>query len=198
MDNDFGTSFGPRVSVLQAPSLLRGQKALTLIEVMISIALLGILLGIAVPSYQQMIVRNRLKGATESLYADLQFARSEAIKRNQEMFVSFATAAPWCYGIDDTAACNCKTANDCQVAGQTRVITGADYGGTNMSGAAFAGGGSSTVFNPQLGTAQTATLAPRNGTITLLSPDGDSTQVRVSLAGRINICSDDLWSYEGC
>jgi len=171
----------------------------TLIELVITVAILAILATIAVPSFQDMLIRNRVKGAAETLYGALQLAKSESIKRNVPVFVSFATAAPWCYGLDDTALCDCKTANDCQIGGQTKVEDATQYWDVAMTGAAFAGaGGNFTVFNPAFGTAQDAAGVNRNGTVTLQSGSGDVVQVRVSVLGRVSMCSDDVRGYEGC
>lgn len=66
-------------------------RGVTLTEVMIVIAIIGILAGIAVPSYQDMIERNRLKQAAESLADDLKYARTEAIKRSCNTTLSFVS-----------------------------------------------------------------------------------------------------------
>lgn len=59
------------------PSSLRG---FTLIELLVTITVLGIVLAIAVPSFQDLIRRNRLSSETNNLVSALAIARSEAIK----------------------------------------------------------------------------------------------------------------------
>jgi type IV fimbrial biogenesis protein FimT len=54
----------------------------TIIELMITVALASILLAVAVPSFTQMIVGNRLTTQTNDMVAAISLARSEAIKRN--------------------------------------------------------------------------------------------------------------------
>jgi prepilin-type N-terminal cleavage/methylation domain-containing protein len=56
-----------------------------LIELMIVVAIAGILLAIAVPSLQSNINSARSRGVAESIYAGLSHARSEAIRRNAPM-----------------------------------------------------------------------------------------------------------------
>lgn len=81
----------------------------TLIEMMVTVAVAAILLSIAVPSFTQLIDKKRLESAAESLYVDLQFARSEAIKRNKTIRVSFNTdGSIWCYGLKVNDHCDCQ------------------------------------------------------------------------------------------
>ena len=84
-------------------------NGLSLIELMLTLALLTALLTIAVPSYQQLIEQRRLRGAAETLAAELQFAKLEAIKTNTTIKVDFTVNNPqtWCYGVS-TTRCNCQ------------------------------------------------------------------------------------------
>lgn len=54
----------------------------TIVELMITVAIASILLAIAVPSFNQMIVSGRLAAQANELVGALSLARSEAIKRN--------------------------------------------------------------------------------------------------------------------
>lgn len=59
------------------PSLTRG---FTLIELMVTISIVAILVTVAVPNFQQIVVSNRMATQANDILAVLTFARSEAIK----------------------------------------------------------------------------------------------------------------------
>lgn len=62
-------------------SALLRSRGFSLIELMVAITILAILLALAVPSFQDMIQRNRVRTAAADLSDSLNLARSEAIKR---------------------------------------------------------------------------------------------------------------------
>jgi type IV fimbrial biogenesis protein FimT len=70
----------------------------TLIEVIVVVAILGILAGIALPSMRDLIASSKVKGAASDVYAALVFARSEAIKRNGSVDVIPAVTSNWGQG----------------------------------------------------------------------------------------------------
>jgi len=62
--------------------LSRNWQGFSLIELMVVIAVLSVVLGLAVPNLQQMVVDNRIKAAANTLHTALHMARNEAIARN--------------------------------------------------------------------------------------------------------------------
>lgn len=88
------------------------QRGFTLIELMVGITVLAILLGIGVPSFNEMMRDNRLVAQSNQLVAALSFARSESITRGIRVSVCPANGnvcsggADWNTGIlvftDDT------------------------------------------------------------------------------------------------
>lgn len=70
----------------------------TLIELMIVVTLVSILLVIAIPSFRELIQRNRVAGEINSFVSDLQFARSEAIKRGQPVSLCASADGSTCLG----------------------------------------------------------------------------------------------------
>jgi type IV fimbrial biogenesis protein FimT len=57
-------------------------RGFTLIELLVAIAVLVIGLGLGVPAFKQTIAAQRVKNASFDLFSALNYARSEAVKRN--------------------------------------------------------------------------------------------------------------------
>ena len=73
----------------------RSQHGFTLIETMVTIAILAILLGIAVPSFDLLINRNRAQSGGKQLIALLQYARAQAQISHQEISVTPQASGDW-------------------------------------------------------------------------------------------------------
>src|SRR5436190_15124939 len=65
----------------------RRMRGFTAVEVLMSLAVLGILAALAAPSFRDFANEQRLSGAVGGIAADLQFARTEAIKRNARVLM---------------------------------------------------------------------------------------------------------------
>jgi len=63
------------------------QRGVTLTELVIGLAILGILAGIGVPSFQNSVQNAKLSGPYNDLIGALHLARSESIKRNTHVVV---------------------------------------------------------------------------------------------------------------
>jgi len=71
---------------------MRSVKGFTLIELMVTIALLAIIISLAVPSFSSIIRDNRIYSLSQELRGTLQQARSEAVKRNEPITVCRSNA----------------------------------------------------------------------------------------------------------
>jgi type IV fimbrial biogenesis protein FimT len=67
------------------------QNGVTLIELLVTMTIAAILLAIGLPSYNGITTTARMKGEMFSFLADMSFARSEAIKRGQPVYICSTT-----------------------------------------------------------------------------------------------------------
>ena len=164
------------------------QQGFTLIELMITIAIIAIVLSLAVPSFNDFFEKNRLKRAAEETYGLVTRARAEGVIRSADMAVDVDTGE-WCVGYA-AGGCDC-TETDPDVAGACAVPVGDDADGNPemvlqaIDGTSFAGvdmtTGSDISFNHVKGTA-----GP--GRVTLAA-DAWILEVIVSNMGLVRICA---------
>lgn len=68
---------------------MRKKNGFTVVELLIVIALIGIISGIGIPNFLTWLPKYRLKGAARDLYSNLQLARVGAIKANKTWAIVF-------------------------------------------------------------------------------------------------------------
>lgn len=168
----------------------RSQRAFSLTEMVITVTVLAILAAIAAPSFISTLEKRRVIGAAEELAANLQYARTEAIKGNRSVGVNFTADGTdaWCYGMDDTPSdatvCSCGTGVGCTVDSVTKVFNSSGYRGVRMPTPAF-GRVRNTGFEPRRGFPTGS-----QGTVQFISTSGQINVV-LSPQGRIRLCSPD-------
>jgi len=67
--------------------LFKSFRGVTVLELLVVLVIAALLSGMAIPSFVEMVNRNRLTTITNEFVAALSFARSEAIKRGQFVVV---------------------------------------------------------------------------------------------------------------
>jgi type IV fimbrial biogenesis protein FimT len=191
---------------------LKVSPGFTLLELMITLSVLLILASLSLPAMQEMLERNRLKGAAQALAEDLQWVRGEAIRRNRDLHLLFNAGSPWCYGISQTSACNCHlsdpdAANACTLSSNdARVLKhvhAADYAGVNAA-TTFEQG--VTGFERRRGTTMRmgagsgGSKRHGNGSVTFSNARGEQLRVILSMTGRVRVCSPDqsVPGFRGC
>lgn len=114
----------------------RNADGFTLIELMITIAVLAITLAVAVPNFQNVINRNRLVASANEAVGALQVARMEAIRRNARVELCPSTNGTTCSGSDWArlivrVASNGAVVRDMNIAATGVSVKGSDNAATN-------------------------------------------------------------------
>jgi type IV fimbrial biogenesis protein FimT len=169
---------------LHAP---RRQRGLTLIEACVAFALVAILAAIAAPSMGDLVDGRRFDFVVAQLGTDVQFARSEAVSRNQTLRLSFyAKTDGACYVIHlgPSDLCDCKSA---AANGPAECAPGAIEIKTVRLPAVhrvtLRANVSSLGFEPLHG------LASPAGTLCISGPNGRRVNKVVSMVGRVRSCT---------
>lgn len=72
------------------------QRGFTLLELLVTLAVAGLLIAFAVPAMRTFIQNNRQDAEADSLISSLDFARSEAVKRDEDVEVCASTDGATC------------------------------------------------------------------------------------------------------
>ena len=172
----------------------RRSAGFTMIELLVTIAIAVILLTVVVPNFRPFLAKKDLEGVMSNLVTDLQYARSEAVQRNVDVQVTFATG---CYIVHLASA------------------TGATCGGVTPADAAIktvAFGSSTTALSQPGGLTRVRYDAVRGtatfnggdanaGTITgTAAAGGFQLNLVVRPAGRLQLCSPNtsVAGYSAC
>ena len=81
----------------------------TLIELLVVLAIVGVLVAMAVPSFNTMLQKRTVRGAALSLVSDIRYARSEALRRSDSVTICSLVA---------------NSTNACTVAGAANWVNG--------------------------------------------------------------------------
>lgn len=77
---------------LGTPPAARRDDGFTLVELMVVLAVLAVLAGIAFPNFQSLLASTRLTTAANEVLLGLNYARSEAVRRNTTVYFCMGTS----------------------------------------------------------------------------------------------------------
>lgn len=92
---------------------MRQQRAFTLIELIITLAILAIVLAVAMPALSSWFARQRQAGASEAVLETLRFARKQAITRQSKIWLQSQSGDPWSLIVSSTPGEACEQALRC-------------------------------------------------------------------------------------
>ena len=171
----------------------------TLIELLLTVALVALLAGLAVPAMARFVDSHRLRGAAEALAQELRQARNHALTYQTTTYFSASTPASgqWCYGWAETLECDCRTrrgdANACEsgATGSTRLHR--QLSNAYPSVALLLSRSATNrylQFSALRGTASADTLVVTN--------NAGELRIIVSPLGRVRTCSVSVGGYPPC
>ncbi|GGD66416.1 GspH/FimT family pseudopilin [Lacimicrobium alkaliphilum] len=164
----------------------------SLIELLIAVTVISLTISIGAPALIESFKSQRVKGAAQTGYFMLQYARSVAISRGTDITLDFVSGSNWCVGISDSGPCDCSTANSCTIDEIEFRLNAAQYRNVKMNNVTFSAG--ATVIDGRHGMA-----TGHAGALELT--DGENTMKLVmSNLARVRICTEtgNSGGYPSC
>jgi len=180
----------------------RTQAGVTLIELMVTIAVLAILIMLAAPSFAEFSERTALRGAADNVVSVVAAAKEEAIKRDSLVRVDFKTVdTGFCIGAATVASagaagCDCSAAN-CPVGSYPS--NPEDLHGVRLVSAPVFGADTAFVIDPKTGMLSDVSDA---GSVEFDTSRGYGVVVQVNASGRTSFCTPSgkkaIGTYGAC
>jgi type IV fimbrial biogenesis protein FimT len=166
-------------------------RGVTLIELLIGLAVVAALLGLAVPAFRVFMQNTEIRNAADAALNGMQLARAEAIRRNKPVQFQLKTGSGWTVTIVKPSATDiatvCPGGAPCTV--QTRTYK---EGSAHVNVAAIPGGSYAVTFDAMGGPTTNAdgslAINQLQFTSQVFDPAIRQLNVVISLSGTIRMC----------
>jgi type IV fimbrial biogenesis protein FimT len=181
----------------EPPVGTRRSRGFTLVELVIAVAMIGLLMALGVPSFTAWIRNAQVRTVTDGLQAGIRLAQSEAVRRNRAMVFSLTNVQP---ALNANAAANGKNWSVQTATLQFGTITPAFVQGGALADVASgvtitgpiaicfnANGRLTAMTSANTGVSGECTVADRTYDVTSSNADRP-LRVTVGLAGQVRLC----------
>ncbi len=168
----------------------RTLKGFTLVELMVTVAVLGIVAAIATPSFINWYEQTRVRNAAEAVANHLQYAHSETVKLNRDLDVIVTEGANWCLAITNSGT-SCTCGSNCAY-GPALASSQHQTLGSSFTGVSLSNGEATYTFKSPSG------LTPGDNDTLEVSAGSYSASIVLSFRGLSRICSDTIKAYPSC
>lgn len=197
-------------------SLARRVRGVTLVELIVTISLLALLLGMVVPSVADWIRNVRVRSSAEAIASGVNRARTEAVKRNKVVTfwlvnspgaigvldtscVRSATSPSWVVSLDDpTGACDATPSAGVAPRIVTTKAAGPTGDGVAVAGLDISGNAASAVSFNGFGQPVSGVGGTPLSTIDVTATDSGARRLRIGIStgGDVRMCDRDVASTD--
>lgn len=168
------------------------RQGMTLVELLLSVAIVAVLLAVAVPSMYEFVMRKRVEGIADELIGDLRFARSMLARNNQTTWIKFSkTQSETCYVVFHPVSileCDCTASPVCSSLGPSTAVelkTVRIPASSHVTLAPKEGSSSTLKLDAPTGLPATGSAI----TISIKASPGGEVRLTTSQTGRPQLCS---------
>lgn len=152
----------------------------SMVELMVGVVIMGILAGLAIPSFQKWLNNSQIRNAAESIANGLQKAKAEAVARNTNVAFVLGADSSWVVSVvADATVIESRSANE---------------GSKNVTRTVLPLGATTVTFNNFGAVADPATALTRvNLDSAVLAPaDSADLRITVGVGGNARMCDPNL------
>lgn len=183
---------GAMKPTLTRRKLRQPRWGVTLVELMVTLAIMAVLVAVALPSMRDFVARKRLEGVAQELLTDLRMLKSQQMVKGREAAIKFGTSTEQtCYALYIIGTYGRMPHCDCTLPAGTEC------------GPASAVGKSELIRVASIPRSTGVTLAANRSETSLFNgmPVGNATlqaTIESSRIGSIRVSTNSLWLTSAC